>query len=928
MTNAKSTKRALLTSVMALILCFTMLLGTTFAWFTDSVTSSGNIIKSGTLEAGMYWADGGKAVPGVAIPVVDTNWNNAASGPMFTYENWEPGYVEAKHILITNEGSLAFNYELRIITNEILSELADVIDVYYFESAQALDRTTAEGGTYLGTLTDVMGTNDNIADDVKGSLGANESRTLSLAFKMQESAGNEYQGLTLGEFAVQLIATQQAKETDSFDDQYDAAAPSPELPAALVTLISPKKTIYSTKSPSTVIVGEDLEIQASGKLGWGTPIDKINLDTAYQFLPTESYDEALKSDYANWHADYVLKADSLVPANSMAIAGYYDEWCALNDYEWVALQSSEDIAANTEIRLVQGLGGGNTFVDYTAICQLGNDGIGFLCGAVDITGVNKGTTLTVELRVYETYPKGHEPHELPDGTMCNNLGSANCETGYYEVIGVTEYTFGGAYNTYADGSVAFEEPTGENTLVSVVDVVGSDYTVPADITALGSGVFAQNSNITTVTVPASVTDFGATGVSATGASSGAFKGSAVTSVIIEDGATEIPAAAFNGAKKLTSVTIPDSVTTIGVNAFRQTAITELVIPETITNINNGAFRDMSALTTVTIEGNVSFTNYAFRSCPNLTSIYLLGDDVTFNGGQFACHSDNGDATGITIYVKNATVAARVYAAQTSAYGYEVKILGAAADGSDANAISKVSNTTQLKDAIDNGQSAVVLGEGNYTLPNTDGKTVEIVGTKDTVIDVTGGYYADTANLTFKGVTFDCILDSGNGGDYELIYSKDATFIDCTFNGAHGVGRDGAKYIGCTFNLPLDYVWSFAHDVVFDGCTFNSQGKALLLYNHGGSEMVNVTVTNCIFNSTAPAYAGAISNQPCAAIEIDNFGCSFNLTTSGNTIDSKFSGEWRIKSFYGNGNTVTVNGTSYSQTALDGTLLNVVGGQVQ
>ena len=52
----KHTKRALLSSVMALILCFTMLLGTTFAWFTDSVTSANNIIKSGNLDIELeYW---------------------------------------------------------------------------------------------------------------------------------------------------------------------------------------------------------------------------------------------------------------------------------------------------------------------------------------------------------------------------------------------------------------------------------------------------------------------------------------------------------------------------------------------------------------------------------------------------------------------------------------------------------------------------------------------------------------------------------------------------------------------------------------------------------------------------------------------------------------------------------------------------------
>ena len=57
MTNSKTTKRALFSSVVALLLCFTMLLGTTFAWFTDSVTSANNIIKSGNLDVNLYYWD-------------------------------------------------------------------------------------------------------------------------------------------------------------------------------------------------------------------------------------------------------------------------------------------------------------------------------------------------------------------------------------------------------------------------------------------------------------------------------------------------------------------------------------------------------------------------------------------------------------------------------------------------------------------------------------------------------------------------------------------------------------------------------------------------------------------------------------------------------------------------------------------------------
>ena len=138
-----------------------------------------------------------------------------------------------------------------------------------------------------------------------------------------------------------------------------------------------------------------------------------------------------------------------------------------------------------------------------------------------------------------------------------------------------------------------------------------------------------------------------------------------------------------------------------------------------------------------------------------------------------------------------------------------------------------------------------------------------------------------------------------------------------------IGRDGAKFINCTFTeLGNDYVWTYGNDCEFIGCTFNTDGKAILIYSDGGNEVSKVTVKDCVFNSTTGAKASAIANQNCAAIEIHNYGNGVNLTTSGNTYDSNFSGEWRIKQYENNGTTVTVNGKTYTQTALDGKLMTV------
>ena len=216
MTNLKTTKRALFSSVIALLVCFTMLLGTTFAWFTDSVTSANNIIKSGNLDVEMFWAEGTED-PATAA------WEDASETAIFDYDNWEPGYVDVKHVQIKNNGTLALKYQVRIMANGEVSDLSDVIDVYYVDPAQAItDRAQLTADNYLGTLTAVLAGLDETAS---GKLEAEEAHTITLALKMQESAGNQYQNKSIGtDFSVIVLATQATAEDDSFDDQYDADA--------------------------------------------------------------------------------------------------------------------------------------------------------------------------------------------------------------------------------------------------------------------------------------------------------------------------------------------------------------------------------------------------------------------------------------------------------------------------------------------------------------------------------------------------------------------------------------------------------------------------------------------------------------------------------------------------------------------------------
>ena len=656
MTNFVTTKRALLTSVLSLTLCFAMLLGTTFAWFTDTVTSSGNVIQTGDLDVEMYYAAGTED-PSTA------GWKNADGVAIFNYDNWEPGYADAKHIKIVNAGTLAFDWMLRITSSNTVSDLAEVIDVYYFATADAYTRSDLANARLLGTLRDVMNTDKNISRDVNGTLLADKEVAFTLVLVMQEDAGNEYQNLSIGsDLSIEVFATQVSHEEDSFDNTYDNDVHSLEVPAAYVRPISPNEVI--TNPENVVVVDKGIAIEASGSLNWGYPID-TNLDAAYQFLPTETLAEAQNSEYRYWHADYVISCDRDVKPDAngnptLAIAGYYDAWCSLNDDEWVALASTETITAGTEIRLVSGLGGGGITVSYENICEYGNDGLGFMCGAVDLDGSNAGATLTVELRLYEVTKKF-------DGS--GTSGTLDSETGKYITIGEFNYTFGGEWITLEDGTVLWAQNDGEVVLYDTQDVETVNYTVPEGVTKLGNYCFSYTDAIETVTLPESVKSLGR-----------AFdSNSSIKKVVLNEGLETIDPRAFKSTSALEEVVISSTVKTIADNAFQKSSIKTITIPATVETIGETAF-GASLIETVIIEGNTSIQGYAFRGCPNLRTVYLNGDDVTFiastlNGrnSTWFCNgeSNNPNTSDIDFHVKNDVVADRVRAA-----------MGAEADNTD------------------------------------------------------------------------------------------------------------------------------------------------------------------------------------------------------------------------------------------------------
>ncbi len=194
MANSKRTKRALLLSLLSIMLCFSTLVGSTFAWFTDNATTGLNSIVAGTLDIELV--DGnGDSLAGKTIGFVKANENT----------KWEPGSrFTLEEIKLVNNGNLSAKYKVDISAVIGDVDLSKVIDVY-------------EDKVKLGTLDSFL--NKTIKE---GVILPNETLSFkTLTLVMQTTAGNEYQGKAISDIAITVFATQASVEEDSFDNSYD-----------------------------------------------------------------------------------------------------------------------------------------------------------------------------------------------------------------------------------------------------------------------------------------------------------------------------------------------------------------------------------------------------------------------------------------------------------------------------------------------------------------------------------------------------------------------------------------------------------------------------------------------------------------------------------------------------------------------------------
>ena len=249
MTNSKSTKRALLTSVLALLMCVTMLVGATFAWFTDTASTRVNKIQAGNLDLEVEYRT-----------TADGEWNtldNAAD--LFGAEGtlFEPGHTRVVELKIKNAGNLALKYKIGM---NVVSETAGTnkdgkpykLSNYLKVATSPIQQydPNAGPGTISYAMEQLIFEKGNVLawehrDFANFELDKDENNRvlnlqpgdagiLGIKVYMPESVGNEANAISTEKaasinFGLNVVATQYTTESDSYGNTYDKDAKYPDV---------------------------------------------------------------------------------------------------------------------------------------------------------------------------------------------------------------------------------------------------------------------------------------------------------------------------------------------------------------------------------------------------------------------------------------------------------------------------------------------------------------------------------------------------------------------------------------------------------------------------------------------------------------------------------------------------------------------------
>lgn len=449
----KKTKRSLLFSGLALMMSALLLAGTTFAWFTDSVTNKGNTIQAGNLAVTFQYRDLNDANAWQPVPDAADE-----AGALFTDQLWEPGYSYGYDFKVSNPtanrtGVLAFNYQLQVSNIQTTStsgaDIAKVLDVYVTTNIKATDLSDY---TYVGTL-DELRTGKVVFNSDKVMQGGFED-VFSVVIKMQDSAQNEYQncGVT---FDLNLLAKQAPYEEDGFGNpNYDENTGY----AVEVTDSNPDTVIEAAKNlqnGETLVLGTDVTLPAYVS---GQPRKTIRFDSP--ITATMDFGGKTVTGY-NGNISLVATNGADITLTNGTLTAENGTYCTI------------------------GADGGNVTVDGLYLKNTTPNGNSVKVWANSVVNLNNVTSTSVYGGAIEV-----------TGGMVNVNGGTFTQTGYYDWnSGIGAVSYGGVLNIYDIKAVSENYCLYAYNSGGTINVYGGSFTATGENGGKGVAIQVDSSTV-------------------------------------------------------------------------------------------------------------------------------------------------------------------------------------------------------------------------------------------------------------------------------------------------------------------------------------------------------------------------------------------------------------------------------------------------
>lgn len=645
------TKRALLTSVLALVLSLAMLAGSTFAWFTDTASTGVNRIVSGNLDVGLqYWGVGEDG---------QKKWLTAEDSKKLFDENalWEPGYTQIVYLKVENNGNLALTYAMQITpVHETVGvnvdgeefKLSDYIKFGWTAftvdgdgAPVALDREAAQTGVGEGAQ---LGT--TLHRQAAEPMEAGAEELVALVAWMPENVGNEANYSTVQptiELSLKVLATQAAVESDSFDKTYDKDAERDEELSS-----KPEydyESLYDYNNPEGYGVklvkneaGKVVKAVVSGVNGKVVDGFFYNNTPGTEATPTDRWRElkevVIEEGVTEIGVDAFSVCTSLetvtLPESLQKIGEGAFEYCS--SLSEIRIPENVTVIGQRAFHCCKKLASvtipaGVTEIDYATFSYC--EELSTVVIPETVTKIGKCafqncgfSSINIPATVKETdYRAFAGCHSMQKATISvETVG----EQTFYSCDALTEVVFTSEVKTIGGG--AFHSCTAL-----------AEIKIPDNVTSIGDGIFTGCRALKKAVFEGGTVKKSTLGnpalqeliISGSATLDVSFTAGYSKSTLetVKIGKGEIGNSAFSNCTNLTTVELGEGVTSIGTSAFLKcTKLPSITIGNGVTSIGTSAFNGCTALTNANI-GRGAIGANAFQDCSSLANV-TLGNGVT------------------------------------------------------------------------------------------------------------------------------------------------------------------------------------------------------------------------------------------------------------------------------------------------------------